>query len=115
MRDTFIGVCALAGAALCAGAPVRADEVDSEHIFGFTEGTDIGEKGEKEAEFGLFWRFGKAAGRYNALSQSSELKMTVTDNFRIAPGVVFSNYNMRNVPGLPNYGGGGVAGAAVGF
>ncbi len=28
----------------------HASDVDSEHLFGFTEGADIGKKGEREAE-----------------------------------------------------------------
>jgi hypothetical protein len=84
-----------------------AEDVDSEHIFGFTEGTDIGEKGEREGEFGVFGRLGKQGGRYFGLTQSNELKATITDQFRVSPGVFFSHYSINNVPGLPNYNGGG--------
>jgi hypothetical protein len=35
---------------LIASEPVRASDVDSEHLFGFTEGADIGKAGEREAE-----------------------------------------------------------------
>ena len=110
MRKVIFAALA-AGIASTAGA-ARAEETDTEHIFGFTEGTDIGEKGEKEGEFGVFGRLGKAGGRYVGLTQSSELKMTLTDNFRVAPGVFFSNYNIRNVPSLPNYNGGGLDGVS---
>ena len=102
-------------AALLVVAPLaigaaRAEDLDSEHLFGFTEGADIGEKGEKEGEFGIFGRLGKQSGRYVGLIQSNELKLTLTDHFRIAPGVLFSNYNIHGAPGLPNYNGGGVDG-----
>jgi hypothetical protein len=41
--------------------PVRADKIDTEHLFAFTIGTDPGEVGEKEIE-------GQSTGRlYRAL------------------------------------------------
>ncbi|HEV1992571.1 MAG TPA: hypothetical protein VGR34_06885 [Candidatus Dormibacteraeota bacterium] len=49
--------------------PVRAGEIDTEHLFGFTIGTDIGEVGEKEIEGQTTGRFGKRDGSYIALSQ----------------------------------------------
>ncbi len=42
----------------------KAFEVDSEHIFGFTQGSDIGEKGELEFETEPTAAFGKRWGRY---------------------------------------------------
>ena len=103
---------ALAAAASLLTAAGRAEDLDSEHLFGFTEGSDIGEKGEKEGEFGIFGRLGKQGGRYFGLTQSNELKLNLTGDFRIAPGVFFSHYNIRNVPGLPNYNGGGFDGVS---
>jgi hypothetical protein len=47
----------------------RADAIDTEHLFGFTIGTDIGELGEKELESNLLSRLGTRAGSYSALSQ----------------------------------------------
>src|SRR5262249_4678402 len=37
----------------------RADAIDTEHLFGFTIGTDIGEVGEKEFESNTLSRLGK--------------------------------------------------------
>jgi len=48
----------------------RADAIDTEHLFGFTIGTDIGEVGEKEFESNTLSRLGKRAGSYSALSQA---------------------------------------------
>ena len=75
-------------------------EVDSEHIFGFTEGSDIGEKGEKELELEPSAAFGKRGGFYAATSTDLMLKYTVTDSFRVAPLVSFASHNISNVPGL---------------
>ena len=36
----------------------RVDPIDTEHLFGFTIGTDVGEIGEKELESNTLWRAG---------------------------------------------------------
>ena len=49
----------------------RADktgEADTEHMFGFTEGSDIGKAGEKELETDSTGRFGKLGSSYNAVA-----------------------------------------------
>jgi hypothetical protein len=83
-------------------SPGFAEEQDSEHLFGFTEGSDIGPVGEKELEMGLFGRFGTRTGRYSALTQSSELKWGIAPNWRIAPGLHLDWHSLRNVPDIPN-------------
>jgi len=87
---------------LLAGSPVWAEEQDSEHLFGFTEGSDIGPVGEKELEMGLFGRFGARSGRFSALTQSTELKWGIAQDWRVAPGLYLDWHNLRNVPGIPN-------------
>ena len=42
-----------------AANPDEHEELDTEHIFGFTEGACIGEKGEQEIENTAVERFGK--------------------------------------------------------
>jgi hypothetical protein len=42
----------------------RADAIDTEHLFDFTIGTDIGEVGEKEFESNTLSRLGKRSGSY---------------------------------------------------
>src|SRR5262249_17490937 len=56
------------GAASSAPADTRKHgdgEIDTEHMFGFTEGSDTGEAGEKELETDSTGRFGKPDGAYN--------------------------------------------------
>src|SRR5262249_24552959 len=70
----------------------RADAIDTEHLFGFTIGTDIGEVGEKEFESNTLSRLGKRAGSYSALSQSLSLEYTAVQNLRLevsATGVYY--------------------------
>src|SRR5262245_42935380 len=83
-------------------ATQKQSDVDSEHIFGFTEGTDVGHKGEREAELEPFLRFGKRFGDYFASSTALLYKYSFTDNFRIAPTISFPSHSIDNVPGLAN-------------
>ena len=79
----------------------KADsEVDTEHIFGFTEGSDLGKAGDKEAELEPLLRIGKRSGSYFATSTTLFYKYSVTNNFRVAPAISFASHHIANVPGL---------------
>lgn len=98
MRPILVAAAALL---VFGAAPhAAASGFDTEHLFGFTEGSDIGEKGERELEIELEGRGGKRSGTYRALSQATALKLTLTDNFRIAPAIAFDHYHLSDVPGL---------------
>jgi hypothetical protein len=77
-------------------------ELDSEHLFGFTEGSDIGVPGERELLSETTGRFGKRAGTYQALDSELQLKLPLTESFRIAPGLAFSSHRISGVPDLPS-------------
>lgn len=89
------------------------DEVDTEHIFGFSMGSDIGEKGEVELEIENVGTFGKRSGTYWSTSTLNLLKYTVTDNFRIAPGVAWGSNRIRDVTGFEDRQQVSIEGAAV--
>jgi hypothetical protein len=74
-------------------------EVDNEHLFGFTEGTDIGRKGDKELEVEAHGRFGKRSGSYSAVSPGVEGKFTVADHLRISPGVSAAHHTIKDAAG----------------
>jgi hypothetical protein len=78
----------------------RAAEVETEHLFGFTFGTSIGEKGEKELESDTTLRAGKGSGTYGVLAQQFEAKYTVESWLRVAPAAVFAYHDINSVPGL---------------
>jgi hypothetical protein len=80
----------------------KKDEVDSEHLFGVLEGSDVGDAGEKEVELDASGRFGKRRGSYAATSNDLFVKYTAIENFRVAPMVSFSSHNISNVPDLQN-------------
>jgi hypothetical protein len=74
--------------------------IDTEHVFGFTEGSDVGEKGEKELESETTGRLGKRFGTYRAIDSALQLKVSLTDDLRIAPGVAFSYHRSFGVPDI---------------
>lgn len=79
--------------------PVRAD-VDSEHMFGFTEGTDIGTAFQPEGEVEVVGHVGRTTGKYSALSATASLKYPLSDSFRVAPSVTFTRFDISGVPGF---------------
>jgi hypothetical protein len=87
-------------ALLVAGAPARASDVDSEHLFGFTEGADIGKAGEREAESEAIGRFGKAAGSHAAITQNDQVKWLPTGDLRIGANAALAYFDISGVPGL---------------
>jgi hypothetical protein len=81
-------------------APDAASDVDSEHLFGFTEGSDIGKRGEREAEIDSTGRFGRLGGTYTAISTAFEAKYSLSDYFRISGSATLGGYNLSAVPGF---------------
>ena len=78
----------------------RADktgEVDTEHMFGFTEGSDIGEAGDKELEADSIGRFGKLGGSYNTVATTLEAKYNFSDRFRLSADATVAYYDISGV------------------
>ena len=87
----------------------KAAEVDTEHIFGFTEGADIGDKGEQEFEYVATGRFGKP-GSYAAVDNETSYNNVVADRFRAGIGGLLDYHDISNVTGVtdrnaPNFNG----------
>jgi hypothetical protein len=124
-RGTARGL-ALAMAGLLGGAlPVPAQDrptarenaapagLDSEHLFGFVEGSDIGVPGEVEFEFEATGRSGRGGGRFRAVDGGLVAKIPLSTALRIAPGIGFHRFAAAGVPGLADRGTGGISGAFV--
>ena len=98
------GAAAFRTALLClstlAPACAYAEEIDTEHLYGFMIGTDVGNLGEREFQTQTTGRFSKSAGGYRALEEEVELEFVPIKNFRIEVGSSFSYYNINGVPGL---------------
>jgi hypothetical protein len=105
---------ALAMALLSGVARAEEDKssvVDTEHIFGFTEGTDIGDKGEREFEVETVGLGGKPGG-FLALGTQSTFRYDVEQGFRASLGVITDYHGIYGSPGLDDrklYDFGGVA------
>jgi hypothetical protein len=78
----------------------KAGEVDTEHMFGFTEGSDIGEAGEKELEVDSTGRFGKLDGSYNNVATALEAKYSFSDRFRLSAVATVAYYDITGISGF---------------
>jgi hypothetical protein len=76
----------------------QAEGIDTEHLFGFMIGSDVGNTGEREFQSQTTGSFSKAAGHYRALSQEFELEFVPANNFRIEMGTAFASHDINGVP-----------------
>ncbi|MBB1090704.1 transporter [Rhodopseudomonas palustris] len=83
-----------------AAASVHTEGADTEHIFGFSMGSDIGRTGEVELEMENVGAFGKRDGSYATLATLNQVKYTLTDRFRIAPGFAIGAQRIDGVAGF---------------
>ena len=81
-------------------ACVHAEGIDTEHLFGFMIGTDVGNVGEREFQSQTTGRFAKQGGSYRTVGQEFELELVPVKNFRIEVGGVFAAHDIHGVPGL---------------
>jgi hypothetical protein len=86
-------------AALLPGG-VRAEGIDTEHLFGFMIGTDVGNVGEREFQSQTTGRFSRNGGSYRAIGQEFEAEFVPVKNFRVEVGTTFASHYIRGVPGL---------------
>ena len=78
----------------------HAEGIDTEHLFAFMIGTDVGSVGEREFQSETTGRFAKDGGRYRAVGQEFELEFVPVKNFRIEVGSSFATHDIRAVPDL---------------
>jgi hypothetical protein len=78
----------------------RTATIDTEHLFGFTIGSDVGEVGEKEIEGSLTGRFGKQTGTYNAGSGTLSAEAVPIANLRTEITAEVLGYGITGVTGL---------------
>jgi hypothetical protein len=93
-------IAALPLALALASTVARAAEVDTQFIFGFTMGADVGELGEREIESQTVGRFGKSDGSYTALETQFRAEFTPTENIRIEMGFPIAYHGIADVAGL---------------
>jgi hypothetical protein len=78
----------------------QAEGIDTEHLFGFMIGADVGNLGEREFQSDTAGSFGKNGGRYRAIGQELELEFVPIRNFRVEVGSTFASHLIAGVPGL---------------
>jgi len=77
---------------------VQAEGIDTEHLFGFMIGTDVGSPGEREFQSQTTGRFSKSGSRYRAVGQEFELEFVPAKDFRIEIGSAFAAHDINGVP-----------------
>jgi hypothetical protein len=75
----------------------QAEGIDTEHLFGFMIGSDVGNTGEREFQSQTTGSFSKAGGHYRALSQEFELEFVPAKDFRIEMGSAFTAHDINGV------------------
>ena len=79
---------------------VHAEGIDTEHLFGFMIGTDVGSAGEREFQSQTTGRFSKSGGNYRAINQELELEVVPAKNFRIELGSGFASHDINGLAGF---------------
>jgi hypothetical protein len=75
--------------------------VDTEHIFGFTEGADIGDMGERELEIITIGHLGRR-GEFTNLTNESSFRYGVEQSFRASVGILTDYYSVHDSAGYLN-------------
>ena len=89
--------------------------LDTKNLFGFLEGADVGEKGDRSLEFETTGSFGKPQGLYNSIEQEFIFETTLTDSLGLEFGAHMLGQDVQRVPGLPDFVGVNFLGASVEF
>jgi hypothetical protein len=78
-------------------------QVETQYLFGFTTGADIGAEGEKEIDWTTDAALRKRAGRFQAYSSKVELEYVPTQFLQIALGARGTYHGVRNAPGFDDH------------
>jgi hypothetical protein len=77
--------------------------LDTKNLFGFLEGADIGEKGDRSLEFETTGSFGGAQGLYRSIEQEFIFENALTDSFGLELGAHVLGQDIRGAPNLPDF------------
>jgi hypothetical protein len=103
VRTSFIAAAVVATGALVVHAgdgKATAERPDTEHLFGFVEGADIGGRGDTEFVTDSSLRASKSSGSFADTASELELKYTAFENFRISTGATLAYYDIAGMSGL---------------
>jgi hypothetical protein len=77
----------------------RAAPFDTEHLFAFGVGTDVGDPGEKEIEAAVGGHFGKGRGTFSSLSTELTFQYIAASNLIVELSAAGENNDIKHVPG----------------
>lgn len=80
----------------------RFGDTEDKYLFGFTTGTDIGEKGERELALQTNGVFQKRSGSFSVIEQVIEYESVPTDSLMLEVAAHGQWASINNVPGLNN-------------
>jgi hypothetical protein len=81
-------------------AVARTETIETEHLFGFAIGSDVGEVGERELEGTATGRFSKQTGTYDAGSGTMSVEFVPISNLRTEFTAVANSYDITGVSGF---------------
>jgi hypothetical protein len=76
------------------------EPIETEHLFGFTIGSDVGDVGERELEGSVTGRFAKRTGTYDAAASTLSAEFVPIPNLRTEFTGAVVGYNIAGVSGL---------------
>lgn len=87
--------------------------LDTKNLFGFLEGADVGEKGDRSLEFETTGSFGRKESLYRSVEQEFIFENTPTDSLGLELGAHMLGQDIQRVPALPDFAGVNFMGASA--
>jgi len=100
MPHASIRTAAAVFAGILASSAAQAQQIDTEHLFGFMIGTDVGERGDKEIEAETVARWGKRPGTYFAAAPAFEAEFVPIENLRVSGTLSAAYHDISGIAGL---------------
>lgn len=79
---------------------IRAEPIETEHLFAFTIGSDVGDVGDREIEGSVDGRFSKRTGTYDAGSGTMSAEFVPLPNLRTEFTGIVDAYDISGVTGF---------------
>ncbi len=95
------------------GESMAHSGVETEHLYGFTEGADLAKRGTFEFEFDAVGRFSKSHGSYAAVTKTIEFKYSPSDNLLVSAALEGAYLAASSVPDFASIHGFQAQGASV--
>jgi hypothetical protein len=105
---------------LAMGPAVHAEEddagkIETDHLFAFNAGTDMGEPGSKELDAGFNGRFGRSGGTYSAVESELSFQYQATRNLQLELGASGTFHHIKDVPGMDDRNSAAFGGLSIGL